>query len=278
MISVAITTYNGEKYIEKQLYSILNQTKQVDEIIVVDDCSSDSTFSILEKMVLVYDKIKIYKNDKNIGYTKNFYKAISKCFGDYIFLADQDDIWNENKVEIMINTMQKLNCSVLCSNFEIINSNDNLILDEKFNIPNFIQYNSNYIEKIPLNILLFGNVAQGCTYCFDKEVQKIYLKINNGDIIHDLQIMIIGTVVAGSYFINEKLIKYRIHETNSIGFNTQRNLKHIKLHFPKLLPKMALFLKELNSIHKIKKYKKYMFILILRLPVIKAVYNRFKIS
>jgi glycosyltransferase involved in cell wall biosynthesis len=101
--SVAICTFNGEKYIKAQLESILNQTLAIDEIIICDDGSNDKTIAIIELIQIENpNKISLYKNKVNLGSTKNFEKAISICTGYYIFLSDQDDIWKENKVEKVI--------------------------------------------------------------------------------------------------------------------------------------------------------------------------------
>ena len=101
MISVAMATFNGEPYIQEQLDSIYNQTRKVDEIIIVDDCSTDSTVRVIEQYILSHKDIdiKLYKNEENLGYKKNFKKAISLCHGDYVFLSDQDDIWMTDKIE-----------------------------------------------------------------------------------------------------------------------------------------------------------------------------------
>ena len=99
-ISVALCTYNGEKFINEQLDSILNQSKKIDEIIICDDCSTDNTIGILNKYYEQYPNIfKIYINRVNLKSVKNFEKAILLSSGDFIFLSDQDDIWVHNKVE-----------------------------------------------------------------------------------------------------------------------------------------------------------------------------------
>ena len=87
MISVAMTTFNGEKYIEKQIESILNQSLSVDEIIICDDGSTDNTIELMKKY-----NVQIIQNKKNLGYKLNFKKAMEKCKGDYIFLCDQDAV------------------------------------------------------------------------------------------------------------------------------------------------------------------------------------------
>jgi glycosyltransferase involved in cell wall biosynthesis len=79
MISVALCTYNGEKYIRQQLDSILTQTMPVDEIVIHDDCSTDSTYEILTDYASRYPRIFVRKNSANIGFLKNFENTLAEC-------------------------------------------------------------------------------------------------------------------------------------------------------------------------------------------------------
>ena len=101
-ISVALCTYNGEKYLPAQLDSIINQSLQPYEIIIVDDGSSDDTRSILEQYSMKYKYIHLFYNEERLGFVRNFSSAISKTHGDYVALADQDDIWTENHLEALL--------------------------------------------------------------------------------------------------------------------------------------------------------------------------------
>ena len=131
-ISVALCTFNGEKYIEKQLDSILNQSIKVNEIIVCDDHSVDTTISILDKYSLNYPELfKLHKNENNLRSNKNFEKAISLCTGDYIFLSDQDDLWREDKVEKTLNVFSKNpTAEGVFSNATLINDIDQLLFKD----------------------------------------------------------------------------------------------------------------------------------------------------
>ena len=101
-ISIALVTYNGEKFINKQLESLLLQNVLPDEIIIVDDCSKDKTYELLMSFEKISPfEVKLYQNKINIGVSKNFGKAISLCTGDLIFLCDQDDFWYKNKIEFV---------------------------------------------------------------------------------------------------------------------------------------------------------------------------------
>ena len=100
-ISIAMTTYNGEKYLSKQLESISNQSLLPDELVICDDASTDATASIIKEYALNAPfVVRVYLNKENIGYTKNYEKVMSLTSGDLIFLCDQDDIWFPEKISL----------------------------------------------------------------------------------------------------------------------------------------------------------------------------------
>lgn len=115
-VSVVLCTYNGERYIREQIESIISQTYPIHEIIIQDDCSTDSTVSILETYKQKYSNIKLYINKENLGYSNNFKSATMKATGDYIAFSDQDDIWFNDKIEKQIKTIgnNKI-CFSLCT-------------------------------------------------------------------------------------------------------------------------------------------------------------------
>jgi len=105
LVSIALCSYNGEKYIGQQLDSILNQTYKNIEIVIVDDHSTDGTFDILRRYAVEHPQIKLFRNEANLGFNKNFEKAISLASGDYIAISDQDDIWLPEKIETLLNSI-----------------------------------------------------------------------------------------------------------------------------------------------------------------------------
>lgn len=102
LVSIALCTFNGAAYIRQQLDSITDQTYTNLEIIICDDASADDTIKIIEEYRVREPRIKLFKNDRNIGYNKNFEKAFTLCSGEYIAISDQDDVWEKNKIELIM--------------------------------------------------------------------------------------------------------------------------------------------------------------------------------
>jgi glycosyltransferase involved in cell wall biosynthesis len=114
-IGTVIATYNGEKYLEEQLDSIVNQSLKLDKIIVVDDCSIDGTISIIAKYKEKYPEMIIFEqNERNLGHKRTFERGISMCKTDYIALSDQDDIWEPHKIERCYCALEQNKDAKLC--------------------------------------------------------------------------------------------------------------------------------------------------------------------
>ena len=105
-VDVLLATYNGEKYLKEQIDSILNQTYQNINLIISDDNSNDSTRKILEEYKKIDNRIKIYLQDKNLGYIKNFEFLLTKVESNYYMLSDQDDVWLPEKIEKSMKTLK----------------------------------------------------------------------------------------------------------------------------------------------------------------------------
>ena len=102
-ISVVMCTYNGDKYLEQQIDSILCQTYPIHELIIQDDCSTDRTVTIIEAYQKRDPRVKLYINEAPLGFNYNFSSAFAKAEGEYIASSDQDDIWRPDKIEILMN-------------------------------------------------------------------------------------------------------------------------------------------------------------------------------
>lgn len=222
-ISVALCTYNGEKYIEKQLNSILNQTIPVDEIVVCDDCSNDKTISILNLYKDKYPSVfKIYSNPENLRSNKNFEKAITLCTGDFLFLSDQDDLWKPEKVAKTIAVFNaNPSAQGVFSNADFIDSNDTKIHNEMslWSSVCFFEKQNNQEVNLYNSLINMGNFLTGATLCILKKVVPFCIPFQTIDklFIHDEWLAYVLSKRNTLFFSNEKLISYRLHSNQQLG-------------------------------------------------------------
>lgn len=213
-LSVALCTYNGSKYLRKQLDSILSQTYAPDEIIIVDDCSTDNTRNILSEYALANSKIKIYFNEKNLGSNLTFRKAIYLAQGDFIALCDQDDIWFNNKLEIQMFEIMQVNdpYSKPLLHFHDLRlmSDDEIVIEDSFwKLHNF---NANTFR---FQDLFLFNIVTGCTCIINEQLKINLLKSDMRNIImHDYLIALIAYGFGTVLFNNSQLMLYRSHHSS----------------------------------------------------------------
>jgi len=224
-ISVAMTTYNGEKYIQEQLNSIFAQTYPADEVIICDDCSMDGTVSII-KAYIKGNKLKhwtLITNNLNIGYMENFYQTIQETSGDIVFLCDQDDIWHRDKIQVMTDILTTHpEIKILNTGFREIDQNGNVIpVKRRLNRSNhnLIRRNiySDGFEKFRFDEIIWRNISPGCTAAFTKECKSVFLERFSRLCPHDWELNIYGALQDGLYFYNKELTDYRIHGANTLG-------------------------------------------------------------
>ena len=122
-IDILLATYNGEKYLEEQLNSILNQTYSNIRILISDDCSKDKTRKILEKYAQKDNRIQLYFQEKNLGYVKNFEFLLRQVENDIYMLSDQDDVWQETKVEHTYKKLIESNADLVFTDLEVVDEN-----------------------------------------------------------------------------------------------------------------------------------------------------------
>lgn len=215
-ISVAMATYNGEKYILEQLDSLLNQTLDIDEVIICDDYSKDNTCQIIEKYIKKNRLEKrwiLYKNNKNKGYANNFYTCMYKTSGDYVFFCDQDDIWNNDKVEIMVNEMKRnKKIKMLASDFDPYYYSEDAPKISS-NILKKMKDNST-LEHIKLNRKTIFIGSEGCTMCITREFLDKIEKYWFDGWAHDEYVWKLSLCMDGCYIIHKKTIKRRLHSNN----------------------------------------------------------------
>ena len=154
MISVCIATYNGQRFIERQITSILSQIAEDDEVVVADDGSTDDTLAILRG--LNDPRIRIIDGAHRHSPTWNFEKALEQARGEFIFLADQDDVWMPEKVAVTMSYLQKYDCVV----------SDNVIVDAEGAVIAESFYAVNKTRSGKYYNLLIKNGYLGCCMAF----------------------------------------------------------------------------------------------------------------
>ncbi len=200
-----MATYNGEKYIAEQIQSIINQTYKNIELIVQDDASSDRTVEIIrffENRITIALQI----NKKRLGFVSNFEKGIARASGKYIALSDQDDIWVENKIEILISEIGS--ADLIHSNCELIDDAGNFL---------FSKWKKAVLIRNAGPELLFQNDITGCTTLFKKELLSIILPFPAGLSFHDWWIAMCAASRNGIKYIDRPLVKYRQHHNQEAG-------------------------------------------------------------
>jgi glycosyltransferase involved in cell wall biosynthesis len=214
-ISIAMTTYNGEKFLEQQLLSIFQQTLQPDEVIICDDGSTDNTVMIAKLFIEkhnLHDYWRVLINEQNKGLTKNFLDCASMTTGDIIFFSDQDDIWENDKIYKMTTLFEKndkvkaMSCTVTC-----IDTNG----DISESVFNKIRKGKGNIHQISFSKQVRDNRSAGLTLAIRRElldyVKPIIFKYN---LPYDLPMGLLASAFGGYYLIEEPLVYRRVHSKN----------------------------------------------------------------
>jgi glycosyltransferase involved in cell wall biosynthesis len=207
LVSIALATYNGEKYLPVLLDSLLAQTYPHLEIIAVDDRSTDCTVKILRQYSLLHPNMKVFVNESNLGFIKNFEKAISLCSGEYIAMCDQDDYWLPENIERKVEEIGEYPM-VYCDSFI---ANENLEKTGK-------KISDALVCKTYTNCLnyaVFSNVY-GHAWMFRR---SLYMSapIFPLCITHDWWLAYNGILQGGVKFLPEALALYRQHDKNQFG-------------------------------------------------------------
>lgn len=207
LISIAVATYNGEKYIKEQIDSLLALSYPNKEIIVSDDGSVDNTYKILKEYG---DKIVLLKNDGKHGLNGNFANALKKCNGEYIALCDQDDIWESNKLELLLEHIDEFD--LIHGGVSIIDADSNYHpltgMHTVYEVDKTRYYN--FVDFIKENMVL------GCTCLMKRDFLLKYLNIPDEVIYHDWWLVLNALKHGnGIVYVDKEVIKYRQHDTNT---------------------------------------------------------------
>lgn len=239
-LSVALCTYNGARFIEKQLLSILQQDLPISEIVVSDDGSKDATMDIVNHLAQEHPKVlwTIRQTQSNVGVIKNFEKAISLCTGDIIFLADQDDLWRKDKTQKIVTFFDSYpEKDVVFTDADLINADGNLVthhsLLEAWQLLPCIDL---WEAGFSMEIMMFCNRATGATIAFKRNCREKFLPFGqDSQYLHDYQIAMYACINNSLGLIKERLIQYRQHGANVQGVAKDNWVYETNLSQPQLL-------------------------------------------
>jgi len=228
-ISVAMATYNGGKYLEEQLDSILSQTLSPAEIIVCDDQSTDNTPEILEKYH-IKGLLTYYKNEKRLGFIENFKKAVSLCNPqNYIAFSDQDDLWLPTKLNLSAMFLKNIDATdtpaMVYSDLILVDQNKNLIN------PSFRDELGQGGYNYCLETLFFGCFVNGCTMLMNPAMRSYFSTIPaQGALNHDTWISMVAYTFGRAAILPEPQVFYRSHASNATelgAFKKKGRLKRL---------------------------------------------------
>jgi len=228
-ISIAMGTYNGASFLEKQLDSLKNQTVPPREIVVCDDGSTDTTLAILQTFAKTAPfPVKIIRNDKNLGFADNFLKAASLCEGHLIAFCDQDDIWSAEKLAIASAAFLDDTITLFSHGCQLISASDAPLKNPESVLPTGLY---GLQELDPMNAF-FG---YSCVFrrhllsLWDSEKRPADLIDNNVLLGHDRWVYFLATATGRVAYDERPLVLYRQHGNNQIGSESFRKKSTFQL-------------------------------------------------
>ena len=236
-ISVAMASYNGEKFIREQLESICKQTVRPDEIVISDDGSKDNTLTIVKEIACSAlgcgISFRLICDNPRKGYCGNFEWAVKHCSGDFIFLCDQDDIWLPQKIEVTMQVfITQPDASLVIHNASLVDANG-LPLDGVFDdhlpsgLPDSSIYHisrESYLEKAVNDAGI-----RGMCMCFTSKLKTELLPFPKTVDNHDKWVCFCAIANDSCYYVESKLVKYRLHGNNTVGSQLTRGSQIQKL-------------------------------------------------
>ncbi|MDR2423258.1 MAG: glycosyltransferase family 2 protein [Prevotellaceae bacterium] len=228
LISVALATCNGEKFIREQLNSILWQTYPNFEIVIADDCSTDSTPEILKEYAEKYPNVSIYPNVQKVGMVKNFEKALRHCKGDFIAFADQDDIWLPDKLQYLFSNIDD-NTTMIYHDSAYIDVNGNFMNKRASDYRKFISGRNLFMMNETSGLCIYGHASMFCKTLLEKALPLCE------HISHDGWIIYIAMLEGNLKALPDAKVLYRQHGHNvSGGFHAgvkKTKKKHQKTNY-----------------------------------------------
>lgn len=215
LVSIITPLYNSEKYIGKTIQSVVNQSYKNFEMIIVDDCSGDKGVEIAESFSENDERIKLIKNEKNLGAALTRNVGLKEAKGRFIAFLDSDDLWEDTKLDKQVNFMLENNCPISFTSYELINE-----------LGGRLNHIISSVEKLTLTDYLKNTIIGCSTAMIDKSMtgEFEFLNIPTRQDTH-LWITLLKKGIS-AYGIKEVLVKYRVHG-GSISSNKVNAAKQV---------------------------------------------------
>lgn len=218
-LSAVVGTYQGERFLREQLRSILEQSVALDEIVITDDDSRDSTLAVAESVMADSGiPFRILRAERNVGVGKNFERGLRESSGQIVFLADQDDVWRPDKVERMLEEFSRRpELDLLFTDARLINGDGNSLHQTLFRSLGIAYAERRRVKTDrAFYALLRRNVATGATIAVRRTVVQRALPIPDGW-LHDEWLAVVAAASGRIDFLDDPLTDYRQHDRNHIG-------------------------------------------------------------
>jgi glycosyltransferase involved in cell wall biosynthesis len=218
-LSVALCTYNGSRFLSEQLQSIGSQSRLPDELVICDDRSSDNTVAIIKSFALEAPfPLRLEVNPTNLGSTKNFELAISRCHGDVIALSDQDDIWKTDKLAYIERVfLSSASVGAVFSDADVVDEQLNSLGYKLWDRYGFTRKRRRHlVAGRAFQVLLDQNAVTGATLAFRSWLKEWVIPIP-ACWMHDAWIAAVTAAISDMSIIEEPLIQYRQHAQNQVG-------------------------------------------------------------
>ena len=239
-ISVAMAVCNGEKYIEQQLNSIIHNLSKDDEIIISYNRSEDATLEMIEEAAHQLPISKVFSCEEK-GVIANYENAISHCQNEYIFLADQDDVWTDDKVAKVMECFEKEHA--------ILVMHDSEYTDDDLNQQDMTLFKDRDIKQGYVHNLI-NNCYDGCCLAFHRDMVKMILPIPRSVSMHDQWIGLVAEKVGRVCFCQEKLLQHRRHDDTPVKKYGLSMMFKTSYQVTRRLQEMNSYVRYLNGIWK----------------------------
>lgn len=221
--SIAVCTYNGERFLQEQLDSLLWQTQRPDQIVIRDDVSSDGTLDILRAFVPVAEAmgimVDLQVNPENVGYRLNFDGALRACTGEVIFLCDQDDVWHADKLERFCAAFEaRPELLALHSDARLIDGEGNVLPQRLFRSLGVGARQMRRMHRgAGLDLLLQRDLVTGATLALRNSILRDALPLPRSGWVHDAWLATLAAIIGTIDSVERPLIDYRLHDGNQLG-------------------------------------------------------------